>query len=121
MKQLIVIRLGPLALKALAGSDEDGASHIRARAVRALRYYISDLHSERVDWPCPSFLYTPPVDAAETVELEVDSPLWESFIAEAERQDVGVELLVNHAILFYTADRDAGRVTQRILDDFDRN
>jgi hypothetical protein len=52
-----------------------------------------------------------------TLELEIDSAVWTDFEREAERQGVSPQRLAEHAVLYFAADRDAGRITQRILDD----
>jgi hypothetical protein len=85
-----------------------------ARTVRAVRYYLEDSDSGRVEWPCPDFLRNKPAGGG-AVELSVDEDLWDSFEQEASRQGVPVQRLAEHAALYFAADRDAGRVTQRIL------
>ncbi len=49
----------------------------------------------------------------------MDSELWREFEEEAERQGVSVEQLAEHAAFYFAAELDAGRVTQRILDDLE--
>lgn len=49
----------------------------------------------------------------------MDAKLWADFEREAKRQGVPVERLAEHAALYFAADRDAGRVTQRILEDME--
>ncbi len=51
------------------------------------------------------------------MELSVDEGLWDSLEQEAARQGVPAPRLAEHAALYFAADRDAGRVTQRILED----
>ena len=45
------------------------------------------------------------------------SDLWKDFEGEATRQAVRVEQLAEHAAFYFAAEVDAGRITQRILDD----
>jgi hypothetical protein len=54
------------------------------------------------------------------VELEIDDSLWGQMEREAERQHVTVTQLLEHAALYYAAELDAGRLTERILDQLDQ-
>jgi hypothetical protein len=51
--------------------------------------------------------------------LEVASDLWSDLEQEALRQGVTVEQMAEHAAFYFAAELDAGRVTQRILDDLE--
>jgi hypothetical protein len=89
----------------------------RSLGRRAIRYYLCDTNSDRIEWPYPGFL-PDEEEAGErvTLELEIDSAVWSDFKQEAERQGVPPQRLAQHAVLYFVADRDAGRITQRILD-----
>ena len=52
-------------------------------------------------------------------EFEVSLPprLWDSLDAEAERQGAELHRLIEHAVLLYVSDLDAGRATNAILDE----
>jgi hypothetical protein len=52
-------------------------------------------------------------------ELDVKDDIWSSFEAEAGRQDVSSQQLLEHAAFYFVAELDAGRITQRILDDLE--
>lgn len=121
MKQSISLELGEFALYALgedARDDAERAEIVPARVVRAIRYYLCDTNSDRIEWPYPGFL-PDEEEAGErvTLELEIDSAVWSDFKREAGRQGVPPQRLAQHAVLYFVADRDAGRITQRILDD----
>jgi hypothetical protein len=53
------------------------------------------------------------------LELDIKDDLWHSFEAEAGRQDVSSQQLLEHAAFYFVAELDAGRITQRILDDLE--
>ena len=119
MKRSVTIELGEFTLDALAGEGRVEMDCVPARAVRAVRYYLNDSGSGRAEWPCPDFLRDKPDGGGETVELSVDEGLWDSLEQEAARQGVPAQRLAEHAALYFVADRDAGRVAQRILDDLE--
>jgi hypothetical protein len=114
MKQVVTVELGEFALNALAegGGGDDHAS----RLLFALRYYLRDAGSGRLEWPYPEQLREGPVGETVELSLEVDEGLWGSFAREAARQDISTDRLATHAAIYFAADRDAGRVTQRIVD-----
>jgi len=53
------------------------------------------------------------------VELDVADDLWLEFGEEAASQGVTVDQLAEHAAFYFAAEVDAGRVTNRILDDLE--
>ena len=117
MKRNVTLELGEFTLDALAGDGRGEMDCAQARVVRAVRYYLKDSDSGRAEWPCPDFLRDKPDGGGEAVELSVDEGLWDSLEQEAARQGIPAPRLAEHAALYFVADRDAGRVTQRILDD----
>jgi hypothetical protein len=106
-RQVIVV-VSELAFEAIAGEGADSA----------LRYYLGDRGTNRPAWPYPGFLRGSETQRDKQVALEVDEDLWRDFSGEADRQGVTVEQLVEHAAFYFAAELDAGRITQRILDDF---
>jgi hypothetical protein len=115
-KRQVAVVLSRLALEGLtAGGDEPAAAALDG----ALRCYLGDRDSERPAWPYPDFLRGSETEGGATVELELDAGLWREFEQEAERQGVSVQQLAEHAAFYFAAELDAGRATQRILDDLD--
>jgi hypothetical protein len=116
----VTLTLGEFALEGLAAEGEsDDSDRIPARAVRALRYYLSDSESGRPDWPYPTFLRSNGSGGGTALEVSIDDVVWRSLEREADRQGVSVQQLAEHAALYFAADLDAGRITQRILDNLE--
>lgn len=116
---LTAVALSRLAVEALAGNGEVDLDRAGARLVGAIRFYLAERGSgsKQAAWPYPDFLRGSAVQEDVTVGLEVDGALWGSFEAEAAAQGVSAQQLAEHAAFYLAAEIDAGRVTQRILDD----
>jgi len=115
-KRQVAVVLSRLAFEGLTGGAELPAA---AALDGALRCYLGDRDSGRPAWPYPDFLRGSETEGDASIELELDAGLWREFEQEAERQGVRVEQLAEHAAFYFTAELDAGRVTQRILDDLE--
>jgi hypothetical protein len=118
-KQPVIVRLSQLAFEALAGEEPSGSPRAPVRAGSAVRIYLNDKGSDRPAWPYPGFLRGSETQEDIGLELLVDTDLWLQFEAEAARQGVTTQQLLEHAAFYFAAEIDAGRVTQRILDDLE--
>jgi hypothetical protein len=116
-RRIVAVGLSRLAFDALAGDNGAGAAPGRLQS--AVRCYLGDRGANQAAWPYPAFLRgsRPQVDVE--LELEIKDDLWHSFEAEASRQDVSPQQLLEHAAFYFVAELDAGRITQRILDDLE--
>jgi hypothetical protein len=112
----ISVGLSRLAFESVAGDDSGAAP---GRLLSAVRCYLGDRGANQAAWPYPAFLRgsEPQVDVE--LKLEIKDDLWHSFEAEAGRQDVSSQQLLEHAAFYFAAELDAGRITQRILDDLE--
>jgi hypothetical protein len=106
---------GRLALDRLA--TRGGGS--RGSAVRtAAHYYLADREAERPAWRVPSF-----ASAAEHLpgmSVKLDEPTRRALAEEADRQGVRAGTLAAHAVLYFVADLDSGRIAgrfERVLED----
>jgi hypothetical protein len=115
-KRQVAVVLSRLAFEGLTGGGDVPAA---AGLDGAIRFYLGDRASERPAWPYPDFLRDSETKGDASIELELDAGLWREFEQEAERQGVSVEQLAEHAAFYFAAELDAGRLTQRILDDLD--
>jgi hypothetical protein len=115
-RRRVAVVVSELALEALAGDATDAPEPVRIENV--LGCYLGDRDTNRPAWPYPGFLRGSEPQRDKRVEFDVDEALWRAFSAEADRQGVMIEQLVEHAAFYFAAELDAGRATQRILDDF---
>jgi hypothetical protein len=115
-----IVSVGKFACEALAGEAES-TEHVPKGAARALRCYLHDRDIHRAGWSFPDLMRD--LEPAERVEIEVevDEETWSALGKEAARQGVSAERLLEHAMLYYAAEIDAGRLTERILDELDRD
>lgn len=118
-KRLVSLRLSQLAFEALAGEEPSGSPRAPVRTESAVRIYLSDKGSERPAWPYPGFLKGSDTQEDVELELQINPDLWLQFEAEAARQSVSTQQLLEHAAFYFAAELNAGRITQRILDDLE--
>jgi hypothetical protein len=90
-------------------------SHSVAARTASL-YYLADRDAERPTWPVPSFASAPVVPDGDSarVTIELDDETWKVVAEEAERQRVSAERLIEHALLYFLADLDSGRIADRL-------
>lgn len=119
VRSSVSLWLSQPAFEALASAGEPGADRAPARMEAAIRCYLSDKGSGRPAWPYPGFLRESETQHDVELELSVDAELWEAFEAEAGAQSISVEQIAEHAAFYLAAEIDAGRITQRILDDLE--
>ncbi len=118
-KRSVSVRLSQLAFEALAGEEPSGSPRAPVRTESAVRIYLNDKGSERPAWPYPGFLRGSDTQEDVELELQINPDLWLQFEAEAERQGVSTQQLLEHAAFYFAAELNAGRITQRILDDLE--
>jgi hypothetical protein len=85
----------------------------------AVHYYLGDSDSGRAAWRVPQLALT--ATSADGVELELEDDLLGRLEGEAQRQDVSVEMLAAHAVIYYLTDLDTGRAAARLGDAIDRD
>jgi hypothetical protein len=82
-------------------------------AVRtAALHYMADREAERAAWGVPSFAAA--VQHRTGVPVEVDESTRGALTEEANRQGVTPGTLAAHAVLYYAADLDSGRLAGRL-------
>jgi hypothetical protein len=119
---MVRIKLGAFAGGMLAWKRErDTGSAAEAQpssddVLRVIRFYLKEKGGAGAGWTYPDLLREGhPAEQVE-VELEIDDLLWRRVRDEAAGQRVSVTQLLEHAALYYAAELDAGRLTERILD-----
>jgi hypothetical protein len=113
----VAVSLSRLAFDALTGGEDAGGAPARLQS--AVRCYLGDRGANQPAWPYPAFLRGSKPQANVELELDVKDDLWHSFEAEAGRQGVSTQQLLEHAAFYFAAELDAGRITQRILSDLE--
>lgn len=119
VKGAVRLWLSRPAFEALAGGDRDTSDRVVARMEAAVRCYLSDKGSSRPAWPYPDFLRASETQQDFELEMRLDEELWNTFESEAKAQGVSVQQLTEHAAFYLAAEIDAGRITQRILEDLE--
>jgi hypothetical protein len=83
----------------------------------AAHYYLADSDDGRPAWRVPSFAHkVEPERRQDGVRIELDDATWDALVQEARRQGVDIGVLAAHAVLYFMADVDSGRVAQRMGD-----
>jgi hypothetical protein len=118
-KRHVTVGLSRLAFEALMGDQAGSAVQTSVRMESALRCYLGDRGADRPAWPYPRFLRGSETPGDVRVEFDVEEDLWGDFEAEASAQEISVEQLAEHATFYFAAEANAGRLTQRILDDLE--
>ncbi|MGA8746081.1 MAG: hypothetical protein WB507_09475 [Solirubrobacterales bacterium] len=111
--------LGNFGLESLGGSYRRHTETLERSLLQAIRYYLDEEGSGRDGWSYPSFLNDGHDDEGVKLRISIDSAVWEDFSKEAERQGVSTDHLLQHAALFFAADRDSGRLAHRIVRELD--
>lgn len=119
MRRSVTVSVGGLASRALAGEAAKSAEHVSSRVERAIRTYLSDKDAGRAGWTVPAFARSAEPAERTELKLSLDEDLWAAVEAEAAAQDVSVDRMVGHAILYWAAEVDAGRITRRIVEGLD--
>jgi hypothetical protein len=110
----ITVRLSEFAVTALVGEERD-RELVLAALERAVWLYLNDSDTDRPGWRYPLFLRDRVTGVTE-FQLDLEPSLRDALKDEAERQEVSLSQMATHAVLYYAAELNAGRVTERILD-----
>jgi hypothetical protein len=114
-----MVRLGPIAAKALSGSGQPDQDTIERTLGRAIAYYLGPGRGSAAGWAFPKFL-VPAAEPSGSAAVPLGRAAWDEIAIEAERQAIEPDSLVQHAALFYGAARDAGRLPDGDLDGLDQ-
>jgi hypothetical protein len=97
-------------------AERQGGSVSRVATVAA-RYYLADPDDNQPGWPVPSAARMAEQEHPHAgVRVEVEESTWNALLREARRQGVDIRVLAAHAVLYFMADVDSGRVAQRMAD-----
>ena len=88
-------------------------SNSRSAAVRtASLYYLADREGRRPAWLAPHC--SSASGEVSNVTVRLDRETWTALQDEADRQSVSAADLTRHALLYFLADVDSGRIGQRL-------
>jgi hypothetical protein len=113
----VTVAVGEFALESLGGASPPDPAKLARWLAQAIRYYLADQRSEQAGWPYPDLRRGDSSDSAIAVQVEIEDGVWERFSAEADRQGVTSKQLAQHAVFYFAADRDSGRLARRIAED----
>jgi hypothetical protein len=117
MARSLTLEMDVFGLQALTElADRQGGSASRL-ARMAAQYYLAEAGDGRPAWRVPSFAHeVEPARPHGGVQVELDDGTWDALVQEADRQGVDIGVLAAHAVLYFMADVDSGRVAQRMGD-----
>lgn len=122
MVTTVRVKLGAFAGGMLAWKHQrdsgsgDGTPPDSDDVLRVIRFYLKEKGRGGTGWSYPDLLREGSPEEEIEVDLEIEDALWRETRAEAARQHVSVTQLLEHAALYYAAELDAGRLTERILE-----
>lgn len=114
------VRFGAFAAEALARKLRKGGPPGSQDFERVIQFYLGEREARPPGWAYPDFLRERRASDEVELDLSIGDPLWIALEAEAREQDVAVDRLLEHATLYFAAEIDAGRATQRILEELGR-
>jgi hypothetical protein len=112
----MTVALGGFSLDSLGGWAARDGRVLGCSFALAIRHYLANRSSERAGWPYPPFPMGGGSSSTAEAEFCIDGAVWDELSSEAARQEVGAEELLRHVVLFFMADRDAGRVARRMVE-----
>jgi hypothetical protein len=102
------LRLDQFSCEALTHAAHRTGSDSDAVLDAAVSHYLNERDRGRAAWPVPRFLRAERRESS--FDINLPGGVREALEAEAERQQVTVERLAEHALLLYVADLDRGRI-----------
>jgi hypothetical protein len=117
MARSLTLEMDEFGLQAFSELAERQGGSADSLARMAAHYYLADSGDERPAWRVPSFAHDAEAERRRAgVRVELDDETWEALLQEARRQGVDIGVLAAHAVLYFIADVDSGRVAQRMGD-----
>jgi hypothetical protein len=117
MRRTVTLEAGSFGREAVEDEARRLALSPEQLVSRAVRYYLADRAAGRVAHRVPSQLQSGGREGADNIALDLDLDLqtWRDLGAECRREDVSMDTLVSHAVLYLIADIDSGRVARRFV------
>jgi hypothetical protein len=109
----LTLHLEEFSQEALQGYAKEHRDSPGSVVRLAALYWLADRESGRSAWRFPRF-QRGAGGVAGGVRVGVDDDIWHALEDEAARQGVDAELLAEHAVLYFLADLDSGRLASRL-------
>jgi predicted transcriptional regulator len=109
----VTLHIDQFLQEALDGYAKERRGSASSVVRMAALYWLADRDSARPSWRVPRFRREPGV-SGDAVRVGVDDDTWRALEEEAVRQGVDPEVLAEHALLYFLADLDSGRVASRL-------
>jgi hypothetical protein len=117
MSRSLTLAMDAFGSEAFAEFAERQGGSVSRVATIAARYYLADSDDRQSGWPVPRSARMVERERPHAgVPVEVDDATWDALLREAHRQGVDICALAAHAVLYFMADVDSGRVAQRMAD-----
>jgi hypothetical protein len=110
MSKHVTLHLDEFGQQALERFARPGTASDAAAVRTACLYYIADRKSGRAAWRVPRFAANS--SSAKSLKVGVDDATWTALAEEAKEQGVTPEILAVHAMLYFLADLDSGRIAE---------
>jgi hypothetical protein len=114
MTRIVTLQVQGFATKALERLTRDRGSSADGVFRTAALYYLGDRDESRPSWRAPRF--SPAGRGGSEQEVTFDDATWAALEEESDRQRVAAEDLAVHALLYYVADLQSGRLSKRLDD-----
>jgi hypothetical protein len=114
MSKIMTLRLDQFGRQALADFADERHDSAGVVVRTASLYYLADRDSGRAAWRVPRFLASQPEEVGADLRVDVDDETWNALADEARGQGVDTERLAEHALLYFLADLDEGRLAERL-------
>ena len=109
MTRNVTLHLDEFGQESLDRLTKEGESSPAGAFRTAVLYYLGARESGRPAWRAPRFRSGNP--SGQGLRVVFDDDTWAALAEEADRQNVETEELAVHALLFFLADFDSGRIS----------
>ena len=116
MTRNVTLHLDEFGQRSLDRIVEEGEGSPAAALRAAAVYYLSDREADRPAWRAPRFRSNGGHSRSGGLSVAFDDETWASLEQEAARQGVTAEVLAIHALLYFLADLDSGRLGDLLAD-----
>jgi hypothetical protein len=112
MTKSMTLRLDSFGRQALSEFVDERRDSASAVVRTASLYYLADRDSGRSAWRVPRFVRSQP--EVDGLEVDLDDDTFDALRQEATGQGVDPARLAEHALLYFLADLDGGRLAERL-------